>query len=199
MSVIDYYFAPISGYAYLGHQALMDLAREAGAQVSFRPVDMGRVQKEAGLRRPFDETSTSEDRIADRAAWAQRRGLRISPVPMHHPADPRLSCRVILAAGQLGLDQGEVTAAILRGVWAEGRNVADPGDLCEALNQIDMPALEILRRAETEAMRDAADDLNRDAIEKRILHSPTYVVDGTRIDGQEHIDRLRDVLGRAAA
>ena len=38
-----------------------------------------------------------------------------------------------------------------------------------------------------------------DAIEKRILHSPTYVVGGTRIDGQEHIDRLRDVLGRAAA
>ena len=69
----------------------------------------------------------------------------------------------------------------------------------EALNQIVMPALEILRRAETEAMRDAADDLNRDAIEKRILHSPTYVVGGTRIDGQEHIDRLRDVLGRAAA
>jgi 2-hydroxychromene-2-carboxylate isomerase len=31
--MIDYYFAPMSGYAYLGHARLFNIAVQAGAQV----------------------------------------------------------------------------------------------------------------------------------------------------------------------
>ncbi|NCW40306.1 MAG: 2-hydroxychromene-2-carboxylate isomerase, partial [Betaproteobacteria bacterium] len=38
---VDYYFAPQSPWAYLGHQRLRDVAKAAGALVRVRPVDLG--------------------------------------------------------------------------------------------------------------------------------------------------------------
>ncbi|MCJ7798964.1 MAG: 2-hydroxychromene-2-carboxylate isomerase, partial [Polaromonas sp.] len=42
MSVtVDYYFAPQSPWAYLGHARLAQIARDAGATVRVLPVDLG--------------------------------------------------------------------------------------------------------------------------------------------------------------
>ncbi|MCR8546473.1 2-hydroxychromene-2-carboxylate isomerase [Salipiger sp. P9] len=198
--VIDYYFAPISGYAYLGHQALMALARETGARVRFLPVEIGRVFEASDTTPPFAQSEARRSyRIEDQARWARLRGLRMAAVPAHHPTCPRLACRVILAAGRLGLDQDAISLACLRGVWAEGRNIADPGDLGEALRQIDMPAFELLHVAESEDLRDEADAVTQAAIDAQVFGSPTYVVDGERFWGQDRIEFIRDKLMKAAA
>ena len=142
--VIDYYFGPISGYAYLGHAALMALARETGARVRFLPIDMLKVYEASGLRPPYDQSDAARSyRVEDQRRLARMRGLRMKVGPENYPADTRLACRVILAAGRLGLDQDSIAMACLRGTWAEGRNIADPGDLGEALRQIDMPCVEL--------------------------------------------------------
>ena len=39
--VIDYYLAPQSPWAYLGHERFGRIARAAGATVRVRPVDLG--------------------------------------------------------------------------------------------------------------------------------------------------------------
>ena len=38
---VDYYFAPQSPYAYLGHQRFDDIVRTAGAKVNVLPIDVG--------------------------------------------------------------------------------------------------------------------------------------------------------------
>ena len=37
MPTIDYFFTLVSPFAYLGHRAFLDVAREHGAEVRFRP------------------------------------------------------------------------------------------------------------------------------------------------------------------
>ncbi|APZ51503.1 2-hydroxychromene-2-carboxylate isomerase [Salipiger abyssi] len=198
--VIEYYFSPVSGYAYLGHQALMALARETGAHVRFLPIIPHQVYKAAETVAPFDQSEVRRSyRIEDQARWARLRGLRMAKVPTHYPTCPRLAGRVILAAGRLGLDQDAISMACLRGVWAEGRNIADPGDLGEALRQIDMPAFELLHVAESEEIRDEADAVTERAIAAGVFGSPTYVIDGERFWGQDRIDFMRETLMKAAA
>ena len=40
-AVVDYYFATVSPWAYLGHARFVDIARAAGATVRVKPVDLG--------------------------------------------------------------------------------------------------------------------------------------------------------------
>ena len=46
--VIDYYLAPQSPWAYLGHAAFAALARDAKARVNVLPVDLGAVFSVSG-------------------------------------------------------------------------------------------------------------------------------------------------------
>ncbi len=195
-TIIDYYFSPASGYAYLGHETLMRLARENGVTVRFRPGDIDRICREAILptrARPPEET------VDDRRRWARLRGLDMAPMPLHHPVDPRLAARVILAAGDMGFDQSEVALACMRGTWAEGRNIADPGDLAEALHQIDLPGCRLLALAERNETRDKADDVALEIVQREATVSPTYMLDGKRFLGQDQLPAMADTLQRTAA
>ena len=42
-TIVNYYLAPQSPWTYLGHQRLMNMAQEAGAQVRVIPMDLGKV------------------------------------------------------------------------------------------------------------------------------------------------------------
>lgn len=194
--IIDYYFSPASGYAYLGHETLMRLACETGATVRFRPGDIDRICREALLEH---SGRPPEDTVEDRRRWARLRGLDMAPMPMHHPVDPRLAARVIIAAGEMGLDQSEVALACMRGTWAEGRNIADPGDLAEALHQIDMPGCRLMALAERNEIRDKADDVALAVVQYEATVSPTYVVGDQRFFGQDTLPAMAETLRQAAA
>ncbi|MDO6585550.1 DsbA family protein [Salipiger sp. 1_MG-2023] len=195
-TIIDYYFSPASGYAYLGHETLMQLARDNGATVRFRPADIDRVCREAALPQV---PHTPEDTVEDRRRWARLRGLDMAPMPLHHPVDPRLAARVIIAAGELGLDQSAVALACMRGTWAEGRNIADPGDLAEALHQIDLPGCRLMAMAERNEIRDMADDIAHEVVNHEATVSPTYLLGDQRFVGQDRLPAMAETLRRAAA
>ena len=40
---IEYYFTPVSPWAYLGHDRFLALAAAAGATVGYKPTDYGKV------------------------------------------------------------------------------------------------------------------------------------------------------------
>ena len=50
MAAIDYYYAPISGYAYLGEPRLKALAERMKAEIRYRPVDIAAVFKASRKR-----------------------------------------------------------------------------------------------------------------------------------------------------
>ena len=194
MGVIDYYFAPISGYAYLGHQALMALAAEMGADVRFHPVLIGKVFAASDTTPPFAQSAPRKSyRIEDQARWAAEYGLEIKPVPAHWPTNPEPAARVILAAGEMGLDQDALTFACLRAVWAEDRNIADLGVLGDILASLGMPP-DVLALADSDPMAAKTQTVTDAAIASGVFGSPTYVVDGQRFWGQDRLGFVRAAL-----
>ncbi|GGG74776.1 hypothetical protein GCM10011415_24100 [Salipiger pallidus] len=198
-AVVDYFFSPNCGEAYLCHDLAMSLAADCGAKLRLWPMDLYVVHDTATGRRPSTDDEITPEAITNRLIRARQSGLRMSPVPMHHPTDPRMACRLLLAAGRMGLDEGPLALALLRGTWAEGLNIGDPGDLADALRQMDLPALELLRLADSDRLRDAEDDITAKAVEAGVRFSPTAVVGGERYEGDEGLQRLRRKLMRAAA
>lgn len=198
--VIEYYFAPISGYAYLGHQALMDMAADLGAQVRFRPMEIAKVFAATGTQPPAAQSEARRSyRAEDQARWAQVRGLSVTAQPKYWPADPALACAAVLAAGAIGADQSAASFACLKAVWCDDRNIADPAHLADALAEAGQPAEEILQAARTEAMSAEVAATTQAAIDARVFGSPTYVVAGARFWGQDRLDFVRAALMRAAA
>jgi len=193
--VIDYYFAPISGYAYLGHKPFMALLRDTGAQVRFRPVEIGKVFAATGTTPPFAQSDVRKSyRMQDQARLAAAQDLIMRAVPAHWPTAPGLACRAIVAAGVLGLDQDTASFACLRAVWAEERDIADPDQLGAALDAAGLPAAQIMAEAATPAITHAADDCTAAAIDAGVFGSPTYVLGTERFWGQDRLEHLRTAL-----
>jgi 2-hydroxychromene-2-carboxylate isomerase len=192
--VVDYYFAPISGYAYLGHARFLSIAREAGARVVFHPLDMVRVFAAAGSFPPAKYPGVRQrHRKADMARWAARFGLPLNPTPRHWPAPMALACRVIAAADPAM--QGVVAEAVLSAVWVHDLDIADEASLSEALSLAGLDADALLASARMPGAESAADRITEAAIAAGIFGSPTYVHGGDWYFGQDRLDFLRAALG----
>lgn len=193
---IDYFYAPISGYAYLGEPSLREIAARRGAAIRYRPVDIGRVFAATETTPPFRQSEARLSyRFEDLTRRAKALGLPLHPKPRFWPTDGNLAARAISAAALRGDDPGPVSFAVLRAVWAEERDIADPFQLADALRAAGLdPAL--VEEADAPAAREAAEAHTAAAIAARVFGSPTYVLDGARFWGQ---DRLADLDAALAA
>lgn len=189
---VEYYFSPLSGYAYLGHQAFLDIVRQARAEVVYCPVDIARVFAESGTTPPATQ---SEARLSyrqeDMARYAKLYNLRINTTPRFWPTDSILACKAIIAAKHLEIDQDQVSAAILKGVWVEDADISDNESLFNLLDDASLPASEILEYCNTEAIDNQLNNLTSKAIEKRVFGSPTYVFGSERFWGQDRLTMLQ--------
>lgn len=193
--IIDYYFAPISGYAYLGHRPFLALAAETGAQVRFRPIEIGKVFAATGTTPPAAQSDVRKSyRMQDQARLAAAQELPMQATPAHWPTAPGLACRAIVSAGVLGLDQGAAAFACLRAVWAEDRDIADPDQLAAALDAAGLPAAQVMAEAARPEIARAADECTAAAIAAGVFGSPTYVLGTERFWGQDRLELLRDAL-----
>lgn len=193
--VIDYYFAPMSGYAYLGHARFIEMANRSGAMVCYHPLDMARVFAAAGSFPPAKYPDVRQKhRKADMVRWAAAYDLPINETPSFWPVPMALACQVIMAAKQLGADQAAVTEAILSAVWVHELNISEPGDIAKALMLHHLAADQIIVAAIEPAVVALAEAETRSAIDMGIFGSPTYVLGEDWFFGQDRLNLLASAL-----
>lgn len=193
---IEYFYAPISGYAYLGEPGLRAVAARRGAAIRYRPVDIARVFAATDTTPPARQSPARLSyRLEDMARRAKALGLPLTPKPRFWPADGARAARAICAAELRGEDPGPVSFAILRAIWAEERDIADPDQLAEALRAAGLDPI-LVAEAKSPEARAAAEAHTEAAIAAQVFGSPTYVLDGARFWGQ---DRLADLDAALAA
>lgn len=190
----------MSGYAYLGHARLLNIAAQAGARVIYHPLDMAKVLAAAGSFPPAKYPVVRQHhRKADMARWAQKLSLPINPTPKFWPTPMPLACQVIVAAKHLELDQGAVTQAILSAVWTHDLNISDAADISTALRRQGMAPDPILAAALRPDIITEATFGTQDAIALGIFGSPTYVIDEDWFFGQDRLAFLEDRLSVAGS
>ena len=197
---ISYYFAPISGYAYLGHKSLIALAKAHGATIDYRPLMIAKVFAASETTPPFAQSAPRKSyRIEDQARWAAQKELVMTATPAHWPTDPGPACRAIIAASQLGLDPDALTFGCLRAVWAEERDIAEIETLGDILTAEGYDAYSVIDLAASDAVAAEVQAITDEAIAGEVFGSPTYVCNGARYWGQDRLEFLGDALQKEAA
>lgn len=189
---IHYYYAPISGYAYLGEKPLMKLAQDLGCQVHFKPMDIARVFAASETVPPFKQSEKRlQYRLHDMQRIANRQGLPINPKPAHWPVPVALAAKTIYAAQAMGLDVHALSFAILSAVYAKEQNVSEPEVIADILSNLGFDVNAVVQCRDSAEIAEQLEQVTAEAIELGVFGSPTFIVNGEEMFfGQ---DRLEDL------
>lgn len=196
MAHIDYYFTPLSPFAYLAGDQLERMAEKYGATITYKPANYGRLMGETGgLPVAKRHPSRQDYRAQDLPRIAKRAGLPFNLHPAHWPTDPVLASAAIIATQTAGGDAGAVTRALAGACWAEEKDIADPAvvDACIVAAGASVDAHDI------EAAKPAVETNADEGIAAGVFGAPFYIVNGTeKFWGQDRLIYLDDYLAEIA-
>lgn len=194
-STIHYYFTSLSPWAYLGHAALLDVARRNGAEVAFKPVMLGEVWAVSGSV-PLARRSPTRQRYRniELQRYGELRGLPINLKPKFFPTDPTLADHVVIALVKQGKSPAGFMARVFAGLWAEEEDIADRATLARYLAEEEINPEPVLAAAESPDAAVTRQRNSEEAIAADAIGVPAYVLNGEVFWGQDRIDLLDRAL-----
>lgn len=195
---IDYFLSHASPWSYLGSVRFHEIAKAAGAAITYRPVSFGKVFAVSGGL-PVGERAPQRQkyRLAELARWRDYLGVPLTLEPKYFPVSDQPASQLVIAADRQGLDTGRLSNALLRAVWAEERNIADDATLAAIADEQDMDGKALLDASKQPAIAEAFDAYTQEAIDRDVFGAPSYILDGTLFWGQDRLDFLARALGVA--
>ena len=196
---VDYYFAPQSPWAYLGHQRLADIAQRTGATVRVMPIDLGGKVFPISGGLPLGQRAPQRQayRLVEMQRFSQHLNLPLNLKPQYFPVGGDDAARLIIAA-DLALGSAGALAmagAILTACWAQQRNMADDQVLAELVQEQKLPA-SLLAQSHSQAVQERYEACTQAAIDAGVFGAPSYVVDGEVFWGQDRLDFVERALAR---
>ena len=190
---IDYYLAPQSPWTYFGHARFTAMARQAGATVRIKPMDLGQIfPKTGGL--PVGQRSPQRQayRLVELGRFAKHLNVPLNLHPKYFPVAGDDAARLIIAVDQHhGTDAAmRLAGAILSAVWAQERNIADPAVLAELLQELQLDAAG-LQQSQAPGVQASYQAYTDEALKVGVFGAPTFVVDGELFWGQDRLEFLQ--------
>lgn len=189
MKTLDFWFDPISPYAWLAFDALPDALEGLSVQVNYRPLLF------AGLLAHWGQKGPAE--IEPKRAWtyrdvlwrAHRQGLRLD-LPQQHPFNPLALLRLAQACAPAGGTPGRhVVEAVFRHVWEGGADAADHQRMA-VLEQALQPA----RDPRSDAVKQELRVNTEHAVQLGLFGVPSLVTQGKVFWGHDALDAVSACL-----
>ena len=194
---VDYYFAPQSPWAYLGHQRLADIARRTGAGIRVMPMDLGGKVFPISGGLPLGQRAPQRQayRLVELQRFSEQLGAPLHLKPRYFPVGGDDAARLIIAADlTAGAEAAmRMAGAVLSACWAQERNIADEKVLAELLTEQDLPAA-LLDKSHSQAVQERYDAYTQAAIDAGVFGAPSYVIDGEIFWGQDRLDFVERAL-----
>jgi 2-hydroxychromene-2-carboxylate isomerase len=190
-TTIDYFFAPQSPYAYMGHRRFVDIAKRAGAKVNVRPMDLGAKVFPVSGGLPLGQRAPQRQayRLVELERFKRFLGLPMNVKPKFFPVAGDPAARLIVATDRaLGSDAAlDITGRILTACWAEERDIASAQTLAELLAEAALPAA-LLEASTAPEVQSAYEAHTQAAIDAGVFGAPSWVIDGEIFWGQDRLD-----------
>jgi 2-hydroxychromene-2-carboxylate isomerase len=119
--------------------------------------------------------------------------MPLNLVPRHYPQDGKPAGWnkppgwMVIAAQERGLDAPLLSHALLRALWAEERNTADPQVRVAVANENGLPGKELLAEETSDKVQKLYRQYSDEAEKLGVFGAPTYVLDGVRYWGQDRL------------
>jgi 2-hydroxychromene-2-carboxylate isomerase len=191
---IEFFFDFGSPTTYLAHTQLPAIAREAGAQLVYRPMLLGGVFKATGNASPVSVPAKGRWMGEDIARWARRYGVPF----MFNPHFPINTLTLMRGATGLQMRQpeafGRYVDAAFAALWVQGRNLGDAGVLAAVLGDAGFSSdafMALVADSEVKARLMANTD---EAVTRGVFGAPTCFVGEQMFFGQDRLDFVREAL-----
>jgi len=195
---IDYYFATISPWTYLGHDRLVAIARKHGATIAVKPVNFGDVFPASGGL-PLSKRAPQRQayRLVELKRWREFLGMPLNLQPKYFPANGDLAAYWVLAAAEKDAALAlALYGAIGKALWVEERDIADAATLAGVAKSVGQDAEGLGARAQAPEISARYAELTKEAIERGVFGAPSYVLDGEIFWGQDRLDFLDRKLAK---
>jgi 2-hydroxychromene-2-carboxylate isomerase len=191
---IAFFFDFGSPTTYLAHTQLPRIAREAGAQLVYRPMLLGGVFKATGNASPVSVPAKGRWMGQDIAQWARRYGVPFNFNP-HFPIN---TLTLMRGATGLQLRQPEAFARyadlVFTALWVEGRYLGDASVLAAVLADAGFGTeafMALVSEPQVKAQLIAATE---EAVARGVFGAPTCFVGEQMYFGQDRLEFVRESL-----
>lgn len=198
--ICEYFFAPQSPWAYLGHARLSALAERHGARIEVKPCDLGKVfSQSGGLPLAKRAPQRQAYRLQEMARWSEHLQIPLHLQPAFFPVSGDMAAKLIIAT-QLAHGNAaamQLSGSIMRALWAEQKNIADADTLAALANDcegVELDGRMLLKTADTGAVQTQYEQYTSEALAANVFGSPWYVVDGQGFWGQDRLDFVERAL-----
>jgi 2-hydroxychromene-2-carboxylate isomerase len=197
MREIEYFYSAHSAYAYLGSARFMAIAAEANRVIVHKPYELNKgvigVGSTSTRSRPDNHRAYYFGREIER--WAEyREAPVVSGMPTHHWNDMTIANCLIIAAGARGAEADALAHAMLQAHWRDDADLADEGTLKDLMRGAGLDAAALMNAARGADALASYEANTREAIERSVFGSPTYIVDGDMFYGQDHLEMVERAL-----
>ena len=190
MKHIDFWFDPISPYAYLAFKRLPEVFAGTSYSVAYRPIVFGALLKHWGHKGPA-EIEPKRQWTFRQVHWlAHRLGLPIA-TPLRHPFNSLALSRLAWAcAEEGGTPNRYVCESVLRHVWCgDGADAEDPSRMASLALRL-APAGDPQGEAARLALRASTEA----AVAAGLFGVPTLTLDGRNFWGLDGLEMAAAAL-----
>jgi 2-hydroxychromene-2-carboxylate isomerase len=192
---IDFYFSFISLYTYIGYEAFQELIRRNNLHVNYKPIDLHAIFNASGglpvSKRPPQRQAY---RLVEMQRWALTRGIPLVLKPKHHPSNPEIGHRMLLAALQDGQDVKAFIGNALKILWVDDQNIEDPEIIIAAANRSGLDGQALYKQSHEPEIQSQVDRLTLEGVEKQVFGTPFFFYKDESFWGQDRLEMLEELI-----
>ena len=192
---LDFYFSFISLYTYIGYEAFEALVEKYALEVTYKPIDLHAIFTASGglpvTKRPPQRQAY---RFVEMQRWAIARNIPLVLKPKHHPSDPVIGHRMLIAAMAKNLDVQAFIRNSLKILWVDDLDIKDPKVMVEVANKSGLDGELLLQESNQPAIDREVDRLTAEAVERQVFGTPFFFYRNEPFWGQDRLDMLEQAI-----
>ncbi len=192
---LDFYFSFVSLYTYIGYEAFEALVEKHGLEVTYKPIDLHAVFAAGGglpvSKRPPQRQAY---RFVEMQRWALERNIPLVLRPKHHPSDPVIGHRMLIAALQQKLDVRQFIHNALKILWVDDLDIKEAKVMIDTANRSGLPGEQLFKDSTQPEIQVEIDRLTQEAVERQVFGTPFFFYRDEPFWGQDRLDMLDDMI-----
>ena len=189
---VEFYFDVGSPSGYLAWTQLPAIAREAGAEIDYRPILLGGIFKATGNTSPAEVPAKGRYLSMDLARFARR-----YDVPLVYNSAFPINTIGLMRGAVAAQQAGQLEAyldVIYPAFWARDVDLGKPEEVVRCLRESDLDAEFLMRRTQEDDVKVALRQQSDAAVARGLFGIPTMFVDDEMFFGQDRLEFVREAL-----
>lgn len=195
---VEFYYDLVSPYSYLAYGRIEQICEENGAELVLRPMLLGAVHKEAGIKSPIETKLKATYQARDIRRWAEYYGVALD-FPDPFPFRTLKSMRAAMYLREKNMLEA-FTAAAFALYWEEGgapegtREVDEDAPISTVARRIGADPEEVLEGAASQDAKQGLREATSEALQRGVFGAPAFFVGDEMFWGNDRLHFVEAAL-----